>query len=125
VPQSWGQSANETLWGVDWINSHAAAQKTVNKPVLLEEFGVTSNQSSTYQLWWNTVLSSGLTGKSQPILPHLDEYILNNLVLGNLIWQAGSQLSNGPSPNDGFAVYPTGTVYPVMKSAAAALKARG
>ena len=65
MPQSWGQTANETLWGVDWITSHAAAQKAANKPVLLEEFGVTSNQASTYQLWWNTILSSGLTGKRQ------------------------------------------------------------
>ena len=63
--QSWGQAANKTLWGVDWITSHAAAQKSANKPVLLEEFGVTSVQPSTYQLWWNTVLSSGLTGKPQ------------------------------------------------------------
>ncbi|TFY73980.1 hypothetical protein EWM64_g10032, partial [Hericium alpestre] len=104
-PESWGQTANETLWGVDWITSHAAAQKTANKPVLLEEFGVTNNQASTYQLWYNTIISSGLTG--------------------DLIWQAGSQLSTGPSPDDGFAVYPTGTAYPVMESAAAALKARG
>ncbi|KIJ27867.1 glycoside hydrolase family 5 protein [Sphaerobolus stellatus SS14] len=104
-PESWGQQANETLWGVDWITAHAAAQKTANKPVILEEFGVTVNQASTYQLWYNTIISSGLTG--------------------NLIWQAGSQLSTGPSPNDGYAVYPTGTVYPVMESAAAALKARG
>ncbi|KIJ37692.1 glycoside hydrolase family 5 protein [Sphaerobolus stellatus SS14] len=82
-PESWGQTANETLWGVDWITAHAAAQKTANKPVILEEFGVTVNQASTYQLWYNTIISSGLTG--------------------NLIWQAGSQLSTGPSPNDGYA----------------------
>lgn len=66
--QSWGQGANETLWGMDWITSHAAAQKTANKPVLMEEFGVTSNQTTTYQLWWNTVVSSGLTGKEMLML---------------------------------------------------------
>lgn len=71
----------------------------------LEEFGVTTNQATIYTGWYNEILSSGLTG--------------------NLIWQAGSQLSTGPSPNDGFAVYPTGTVYPIMESAAAALKTRG
>ncbi|KAA1477226.1 CEL4a mannanase [Dentipellis sp. KUC8613] len=104
-PESWGQTANETLWGVDWITAHAAAQKTANKPVILEEFGVTTNQPTTYQLWYNTIISSGQTG--------------------DLIWQAGSQLSTGPSPNDGYAVYPTSPAYPVMESAAAALKARG
>ena len=70
-----------------------------------EEFGVTTNQASIYTLWWNEIISSGLTG--------------------DLIWQAGSVLSDGPTPNDGYAVYPTGTVYPVMESAAASLKARG
>jgi len=104
-PESWGETANETLWGVQWIADHATAQKTANKPVLIEEFGVTNNQASTYALWWNEIISSGLTG--------------------DLIWQAGSVLSTGPSPQDGFAVYPTGTVYPVQESAAAALKARG
>ncbi|KAL5526177.1 hypothetical protein ACEPAG_7516 [Sanghuangporus baumii] len=104
-PESWGQSANESAWGVQWIADHASAQKTANKPVILEEFGVTTNQAAIYTGWYNEILSSGLTG--------------------DLIWQAGSQLSTGPSPNDGFAVYPTGTVYPIMESAAAALKTRG
>ncbi|KAL5504634.1 hypothetical protein ACEPAH_7297 [Sanghuangporus vaninii] len=62
-------------------------------------------QSLTHTQWWDEVISPGLTG--------------------DLIWQVGSQLSTGPSPDDGFAVYPTGTVYPVMESAAAVLKARG
>lgn len=46
----------------------------------LEEFGVTSNQETIYTGWYNQILSSGLTG--------------------DLIWQAGSQLSTGPSPNE-------------------------
>lgn len=71
--------------------------------ILSEEFGVTTNQATIYAGWWNEIISSGLTG--------------------DLIWQAGSVLSNGPTANDGFAVYPTGTVYPVMETAAAALKA--
>jgi len=100
-PESWGQAANETLWGVDWIATHAAAQKAANKPVLLEEFGVTANQAQTYTLWYDAIVASGLTG--------------------DLIWQAAVL----PNYDDGFGVYPTGTVYPVMKSAAAALKQRG
>lgn len=72
---------------------------------IAEEFGVTVNQAEIYTGWYNEVISSGMTG--------------------DLIWQAGSQLSTGPSPNDGYAVYPSSTVYTVQESAAAALKARG
>ncbi|KAI5117037.1 hypothetical protein M0805_004744 [Coniferiporia weirii] len=104
-PESWGQTANESLWGVQWIADHATSQKTANKPVILEEFGVTTNQEAIYTGWYNEIISSGLTG--------------------DLIWQAGSQLSTGASPNDGFAVYPSSTVYTLQESAAAALKARG
>lgn len=123
--QSWGQSANESLWGVQWIADHAAAQKTANKPVLLgmrllptrffqfltyaimvtEEFGVTTNQVDIYTGWYNEIISSGLTG--------------------DLIWQAGSYLSYGASWDDGYAVYPNSTDYPVVVSAATSLKARG
>jgi len=71
----------------------------------VEEFGVTNNQTSTYKLWYNTIIKSGLTG--------------------DLYWQDGSYLSTGPSPQDGFAIYPNTTTYPVVQSAAAALKARG
>ena len=70
-----------------------------------EEFGVTNNQASTYTTWYNAVISSGLTG--------------------DLIWQAGSHFSDGDSPNDGFAVYPDGAAYPVVKQFAATLKSRG
>jgi mannan endo-1,4-beta-mannosidase len=36
--------------------------KRANKPVILEEFGVTSNQAQVYTAWFNEVVSSGLTG---------------------------------------------------------------
>ncbi|THH05918.1 hypothetical protein EW145_g4447 [Phellinidium pouzarii] len=104
-PESWGQSANESLWGVQWIADHANSQKTANKPVLIEEFGVTTNQEEIYTGWYNEIISSGMTG--------------------DLIWQAGSELSTGPSPQDGYAIYPSNTVYTLQESAAAALKARG
>ncbi|KAF9525925.1 glycoside hydrolase superfamily [Crepidotus variabilis] len=103
-PTPWGQGGNETAWGTQWIADHAASQKKYNKPVILEEFGVTSNQPATYTTWLNQVVSSGLTG--------------------DLIWQAGSKLSGWTSPDDGYAVYPDGAVYPVIKAHAAALKAR-
>lgn len=47
--------------------------KKANKPVIIEEFGATSNQATVYTAWWNQIVSSGLTG--------------------DLIWQAGSHLS--------------------------------
>ncbi|PPQ92323.1 hypothetical protein CVT25_008529 [Psilocybe cyanescens] len=104
-PTGWGQGGNEQAWGTQWIADHQTSQAKANKPVILEEFGVTTNQPTIYQAWYNEVISSGLTG--------------------DLIWQAGSHLSSGDTPNDGYAVYPDGPVYPIMQSHAAALKARG
>jgi mannan endo-1,4-beta-mannosidase len=103
-PTSWGQGGNETAWGTQWIADHATSMKKANKPVILEEFGVTSNQASTYATWFSQIESSGLTG--------------------DLIWQAGSHLSTGDTPNDGYAVYPDGPVYPLLQSHAAAMKNR-
>jgi len=102
-PESWGQTANETDFGLGWISDHAAVQKQQNKPVIVEEFGVTNNPTGTYPLWWNEIDSSGLTGY--------------------LLWQAGSVFSDGTTANDGFAVYPTSAVYPLQKTAASNLKA--
>lgn len=103
-PNHWGQDGNELAWGTQWILDHAKSQQTYGKPVILEEFGVTSNQPAVYTQWLNNVVSSGLAG--------------------DLIWQAGSRLSVGATHNDGYAVYPDGPVYPVIRSHAAALKAR-
>ncbi|KAK6987507.1 glycoside hydrolase family 5 protein [Favolaschia claudopus] len=107
-PESWGETANpdSQTWGNKWINDHATVMKSANKPVIMEEFGLTAaSRNTTYASWYSTVVSSGLTG--------------------DLIWQAGSQLTNGPTPNDGYAIYPTDPVYQLMQSHAAALKARG
>ncbi|RXW25617.1 hypothetical protein EST38_g240 [Candolleomyces aberdarensis] len=103
-PNHWGQDGNELTWGTQWILDHAKSQARANKPVILEEFGVTSNQPAVYTQWLSNVVSSGLAG--------------------DLIWQAGSRLSVGATHNDGFAVYPDGQVYPVVRSHAAALKSR-
>ncbi|KAI3616188.1 glycoside hydrolase family 5 protein [Moniliophthora roreri] len=104
-PENWGQKTDPTAWGSQWIKDHAASQKSANKPVILEEFGVKNSQNSTYTTWLSTVISSGLTG--------------------NLIWQAGSVLSNGQrTPDDGYAIYPDNPVYLTLTSHASALKAR-
>lgn len=104
-PESWGQSGNSQAWGTQWIADHGASQTKAGKPVIIEEFGVTSNQPTVYTAWFNQIVSSG--------------------VAGDLIWQSGSHLSSGNTPNDGYAVYPDGQVYPLLTSHAAALKARG
>ncbi|KXN90624.1 Mannan endo-1,4-beta-mannosidase F [Leucoagaricus sp. SymC.cos] len=103
-PTSWGQGGNEQAWGTQWIADHAASMKKASKPAILEEFGVTSNQVTIYTAWLNEGVSSGLTG--------------------DLIWQAGSHLSTGNTPDDGYAVYPDGPVYPLLTSHAAAMKSR-
>jgi hypothetical protein len=61
-PVGWGQTSDPSGWGVQWIKDHAASQTTANKPVILEEFGVTSNQAATYTAWYNAIISSGLAG---------------------------------------------------------------
>ncbi|KAJ7611409.1 glycoside hydrolase superfamily [Mycena polygramma] len=105
-PDSWGESANDVTWGNQWITDHATVMTAQNKPVIMEEFGLTTaTRNASYATWYSTVLSTNLTG--------------------DLIWQAGSVLTNGPTPNDGYAIYPTDPVYALMKSHAAALKTRG
>jgi len=102
-PTQWGQS-DPPDWGAQWINDHATSMTTQNKPVILEEFGVTSDQADTYAPWYSAIISSGLTG--------------------DLIWQSGSQLSNGQTPDDGYTIYPTDPVYAMEQTHNAALKAR-
>ncbi|KAJ7056836.1 glycoside hydrolase family 5 protein [Mycena amicta] len=104
-PQSWGES-NTVPWGQQWITDHATTMKSSNKPVIIEEFGITSNsnRSTQYAAWYSTIISTGLTG--------------------DLLWQAGSQLTNGPTPDDGYAIFPTDPVYAVLQQHATAIKAR-
>ena len=45
-----------------WIENHATSQKAQNKPVILEEFGITSNMTATYELWYPAIINSGLSG---------------------------------------------------------------
>ncbi|KAJ7931108.1 glycoside hydrolase [Mycena leptocephala] len=105
-PESWGETNNEVAWGSQWITDHATVMKSTNKPAIIEEFGITTTtRNSSYATWYQTIISTGLTG--------------------DLIWQAGSQLTNGATPNDGFAIYTTDPVYSLMQSHAKALAARG
>ncbi|KAF8184550.1 CEL4a mannanase [Mycena galopus ATCC 62051] len=105
-PESWGETADVEAWGVQWITDHATVMASANKPAIMEEFGITdADRNTTYASWYQAVVSTGLTG--------------------DLIWQAGSDLTNGPTPSDGYMIFPTDPVYQLIKSHAAALKARG
>ncbi|KAK0463815.1 mannanase [Desarmillaria tabescens] len=103
-PMSWGQTSDPQGWGTQWIADHATSMTAAGKPVIMEEFGVTTNQATVYDAWYQEIVSSGLTGA--------------------LIWQAGSYLSSGATPDDGYAIYPDDPVYALETSYAAALKAR-
>lgn len=59
---SWGQTTDPGDWGVQWIKDHATSMTNAKKPVILEEFGVTTNQTAVYTSWYSTIISSGLTG---------------------------------------------------------------
>ncbi|KAF8837775.1 glycoside hydrolase family 5 protein [Paxillus ammoniavirescens] len=106
-PFTWSEETPSAMvWGHDWIKNHRGSQATYNKPVLLEEFGVYSyqNQTATYNNWYSTVVDSGLTGV--------------------LIWQAGSNLTSGPTPDDGFTIFPGNPVYRMEQPYSTELKAR-
>ncbi|KDN45188.1 hypothetical protein RSAG8_05103, partial [Rhizoctonia solani AG-8 WAC10335] len=100
-PVSWGQSANRPTRRFGGCNG---SEKSANKPVIIEEFGVTTDQATTYTAWWNEIVSTGG-------------------VAGDLLWQAGSSAATGY--NDGYAVYPGTDLYTLQTKYAAALKARG
>ncbi|KAF8320837.1 mannanase [Clavulina sp. PMI_390] len=104
-PQSWGESADPGGFGNQWITDHATAMKNANKPVIVEEFGVTSNQSAIYASWCATMVTTGLTGE--------------------LFWQAGSHFPDGDSWDDGYAVYPDSSDYSTLVACAKNLIARG
>ncbi|KAH7920409.1 glycoside hydrolase family 5 protein [Leucogyrophana mollusca] len=106
-PFTWDEETPSAMaFGQEWIENHRGAQATYNKPVLMEEFGVYSaqNQTETYENWYSTVVDGGLTGV--------------------LIWQAGSNLTSGPTPDDGFAIYPDTPIYYMEQEYSAQLKAR-
>ena len=44
-------------WGATWINDHAAVQKSVNKPVIIEEYGVTTSDRCKRFIFWQLTLT--------------------------------------------------------------------
>ena len=71
-PEHWGQEANITGFGNKWILDHQQSQAKAGKPVILEEYGVTTDKPTVYGQWLGNIETSGLAG--------------------DLYWQAGSRL---------------------------------
>ncbi|KAG8844040.1 hypothetical protein FRB96_003304 [Tulasnella sp. 330] len=125
-PQSWypeldfpGSNWTAQEWGQTWIEQHAASARRNNKPVVLEEFGVTGlkNQSTVYPVWAATALANGVAG----IMPWQFGQLGLTEDGGNKIFKYADALINGASPNDGYAIYPNETsVYNLLKAVAVA-----
>ncbi|KAG8997921.1 hypothetical protein FRB94_007353 [Tulasnella sp. JGI-2019a] len=104
-PESWGETADPVGFGNQWIAAHVAVGAKLNKPVIMEEFGVTNtNQTTTYDAWLNTGLTGGLAGW--------------------ITWQAGSHLASGDAYPDAYSIYPNTTTYSVLTCESAAYKVR-
>ncbi|KAH0590637.1 hypothetical protein H2248_000768 [Termitomyces sp. 'cryptogamus'] len=104
-PQSWfifslvgsfkdypGSNFTIEAWGKDWILDHASAAKKANKPVILEEFGVTglANKTEIYPSWIELALS-----EDQAILPWQFGALGLTENGGNKIFKYADALING------------------------------
>lgn len=58
-PEGWSRSVD---WGTKWIKDHIDAANALNKPAVLEEYGIKSNQVNVYTTWANTVINNGGAG---------------------------------------------------------------
>lgn len=109
-PESWSETPYEQ-WGNQYILDHIAVQKSANKPVVLEEFGMSKNKTGIYPIWFNTALQ----GKLGAIMP----------------WQWGSMglpsggviNGTGYSPDDTFTFYPSQPEWKSWQSTANTLNA--
>ncbi|PVF91191.1 glycoside hydrolase, partial [Serendipita vermifera] len=103
-PIYWEVTTGYQAWGSQWITDHITLQKSKNKPVILEEYGVsTSDRAAVYAAWWNTIEAGGLSG--------------------DLYWQAGTSAS-GSGYNDGYAIFPADSLFAAVKTHETTMKAR-
>ncbi|KAF8204076.1 glycoside hydrolase [Pholiota molesta] len=91
-------------WGLFWIKAHADSAKKANKPVILEEFGVTGikNKTEVYTAWVNLALE---TKHARLMVSKNFPWQFGMLGLkedgGNRVIKYADALINGASPNDG------------------------
>ncbi len=88
-PQKWGCGLDLNTAG-RWIRDHVSAAAAVNKPALLEEYGIeagSSNREQTYAAWQQTVRDSGAAGSLLWMLgyrgPDTGGYVDEYVVYGN------------------------------------------
>ncbi|PPQ69251.1 hypothetical protein CVT26_003663 [Gymnopilus dilepis] len=108
-PQSWypqldfpGSNFTVKDWGLLWIQMHADSAKRANKPVILEEFGLTGLQNKTeiYPDWVDLALQT-----HHAIMPWQFGALGLKEDGGNRLIKYADALINGASPNDGYAIY--------------------
>ncbi|KAG2172584.1 hypothetical protein INT44_002599 [Umbelopsis vinacea] len=60
-PEGWGYGTNDT-WVLQWISDHVASQNAIGKPVILEEYGMSTDalRAAHYPVWHSLMESSGL-----------------------------------------------------------------
>ena len=65
-PEGWGANDCAMEWGEKWIKDHISVGDELNKPVILEEFGINvsggKNRELIYNEWCDTVYSEGGAG---------------------------------------------------------------
>lgn len=71
-PDAWG---HDVAWTTQWIRDHQSAAATLNKPTILEEFGLRdqSARDAAYQTWVDTVRTGGGDGWAFWILTGIQE----------------------------------------------------
>ncbi|KAJ7636377.1 glycoside hydrolase superfamily [Roridomyces roridus] len=75
---------------------------------------------------WITDHATAMTNADKPVI--MEEFGTTNADTRPATyqsWQAGSTLSTGPTPNDGYMIFPTDPAYAVLQAGAAAIKASG
>ncbi|KAF9452653.1 glycoside hydrolase family 5 protein [Macrolepiota fuliginosa MF-IS2] len=108
-PQSWyplldfpGSNWTTKSWGLEWIQQHADAAKKANKPVILEEFGLSGydNKTDVYPEWVDLALET-----EHGVMPW--QFGVNGLKEsgGNRLIKYADALIDGASPDDGLAIY--------------------
>ncbi|KAI0652244.1 glycoside hydrolase [Trametes meyenii] len=105
-PQSWydfpGSNWTVESWGLEWIDDHIRSANRANKPVVLEEFGVSGLQNKTeiYPKWVQRALDT-----HHAVMP----WQFGELGLtedgGNRIIKYADAINHGASPNDGNTFY--------------------
>ena len=58
-PDSWNKTAE---WGNDWIIEHARYAHEIDKPVIVEEYGVRENKMAVYTMWGRLMEKNEVNG---------------------------------------------------------------